>query len=104
MDIQSLIKLWPKYQAWLKENNITTDNIQQKIPEFVAKVRNNPQDSQKLDQLLYDPNLAGFAKSLNIPESKLEEVRNMAQPRSNGVSSSHNLTKEQLDFIKRNRR
>lgn len=35
MDIQSLLKLWPQYQMWLKQNGITDENIKEKFPMFI---------------------------------------------------------------------
>lgn len=103
MNVQNLVKLWPQYQKWLKQNNITPQNIQQKIPEFVAQVRKNPSEAQRLDSYISNPELAKIAKqTFNFSDEQIAKVREMAHPQSN--SSSGNLTPEQLAFIKKFRR
>lgn len=104
MNVQNLIKLWPQYQNWLKQNNITPSNIQEKIPEFVKQVRQNPEESKRLDAYLSNPNLVKIAKSqFNLTDEQISKIKQIAgnkMPQQN----SGNLTPEQLDFIKKFRK
>lgn len=103
MDIQNLIKLWPQYQNWLKQNNITPNNIQQKIPDFVRQVRSNPEESKRLDAYLSNPNLAKIAKSqFHLTDNQIDKIKEVAGATSN--TGSGNLTPEQLQYIKKFRK
>ena len=90
MNIQELVKLWPQYQTWLKQNNITPQNIQQKTPDIISTIRSDPSKSKQFEELLSNPELAKIANQFNIKT---------ATPMSNG-----NLTQEQLDMIKKFKR
>ena len=90
MNIQELVKLWPQYQTWLKQNNITPQNIQQKAPDIISAIKSNPSQSKQLEELLSNPELAKIANQFNIKT---------ATPMPNG-----NLTQEQLDMIKKFKR
>ena len=90
MNIQELVKLWPQYQTWLKQNNITPQNIQQKAPDIISAIRAGPSKSKQFEKLLSNPELAKIANQFNIKT---------ATPMSNG-----NLTQEQLDMIKKFKR
>ena len=90
MNIQELVKLWPQYQTWLKQNNITPQNIQQKAPDIISTIRSDPSKSTQFEELLSNPELAKIANQFNIKT---------ATPMSNG-----NLTQEQLDMIKKFKR
>ena len=90
MNIQELVKLWPQYQTWLKQNNITPQNIQQKAPDITSTIRSDPSKSKQFEELLSNPELAKIANQFNIKT---------ATPMSNG-----NLTQEQLDMIKKFKR
>ena len=104
MNIQNLIKLWPQYQNWLKQNNITPNNIQQKIPEFVQQVRQNPEDSKRLDSYLSNPNLTKIAKSqLNLTDDQINKIKEVIGANQTPVGSG-NLTPEQLNLIKKFRK
>ena len=96
MNIQNLIKLWPQYQNWLKQNNITPNNIQQ--------IRQNPEDSKRLDSYLSNPNLTKIAKSqLNLTDDQINKIKEVAGANQTPVSSG-NLTPEQLNLIKKFRK
>ena len=90
MNIQELVKLWPQYQTWLKQNNITPQNIQQKTPDIISAIRSDPSKSKQFEELLSNPELAKIANQFNIKT---------ATPMPNG-----NLTQEQLDMIKKFKR
>ena len=90
MNIQELVKLWPQYQTWLKQNNITPQNIQQKAPDIISTIRSDPSKSKQFEELLSNPELAKIANQFNIKT---------ATSMSNG-----NLTQEQLDMIKKFKR
>lgn len=105
MNIQNLIKLWPQYQNWLKQNNITPQNIQSKIPEFVNQVRQNPEESKRLDSYLSNPNLTKIAKTqLNLTDEQINKIKEVAGASKTTSSSSGNLTQEQLNMIKKFRK
>ena len=88
MNIQNLIKLWPQYQNWLKQNNITPNNIQQRIPEFVQQVRQNPEDSKRLDSYLSNPDLTKIAKSqLNLTDDQINKIKKVAGVNQTPVGS-----------------
>lgn len=105
MSIQNLIKLWPQYQNWLKQNNITPQNIQSKIPEFVNQVRQNPEESKRLDSYLSNLNLTKIAKTqLNLTDEQINKIKEVAGTSETASTSSGNLTQEQLNMIKKFRK
>ena len=101
MDIQNLLKLWPQYQTWLKQNNITKDNVQEKTRELINQIQQDPQKASQLNTILSSPELSNFVKSLNLSNDQVQKIQNIAKPEQ---TQSGNLTPQQLEMIKRFRK
>ena len=101
MDIQNLLKLWPQYQTWLKQNNITKDNIQEKTRELINQIQQDPQKASQLNSILSSPELSNFAKSLNLSNDQVQKIQNIVKPEQ---TQSGNLTPQQLEMIKKFRK
>lgn len=101
MDIQNLLKLWPQYQTWLKQNNITKDNVQEKTRELINQIQQDPQKANQLNSILSSPELSNFAKSLNLSNDQVQKIQNIIKPEQ---TQSGNLTPQQLEMIKKFRK
>lgn len=101
MDIQNLLKLWPQYQTWLKQNNITKDNVQEKTRELINQIQQDPQKASQLNSILSSPELSNFAKSLNLSNDQVQKIQNIVKPEQ---TQSGNLTPQQLEMIKKFRK
>lgn len=101
MDIQNLLKLWPQYQTWLKQNNITKDNVQEKTRELINQIQQDPQKASQLNSILSSPELSNFAKSLNLSNEQVQKIQNIVKPEQ---AQSGNLTPQQLEMIKKFRK
>lgn len=101
MDIQNLLKLWPQYQTWLKQNNITKDNVQEKTRELINQIQQDPQKASQLNSILSSPELSNFVKSLNLSNDQVQKIQNIVKPEQ---TQSGNLTPQQLEMIKRFRK
>lgn len=101
MDIQNLLKLWPQYQTWLKQNNITKDNVQEKTRELINQIQQDPQKASQLNSILSSPELSNFAKSLNLSNDQVQKIQNIIKPEQ---TQSGNLTPQQLEMIKKFRK
>ena len=101
MDIQNLLKLWPQYQTWLKQNNVTKDNVQEKTRELINQIQQDPQKASQLDSVLSSPELSNFAKSLNLSNDQVQKIQNIVKPEQ---TESGNLTPQQLEMIKKFRK
>lgn len=102
MNIQNLLKLWPQYQTWLKQNNINENNIQEKTKNLINQIRQDPQKANQLNSILSSPELANIAKSLNLSNEQIQKIQNVFNDSSN--TSSGNLTPQQLEMIKKFKR
>ena len=101
MDIQNLLKLWPQYQTWLKQNNITKDNVQEKTQELINQLQQDPQKANQLNSILSSPELSNFVKSLNLSNDQVQKIQNIVKPEQ---TQSGNLTPQQLEMIKKFRK
>ena len=101
MDIQNLLKLWPQYQTWLKQNNITKDNIQEKTQELINQLQQDPQKANQLNSILSSPELSNLVKSLNLSNDQVQKIQNIVKPEQ---TQSGNLTPQQLEMIKKFRK
>lgn len=101
MDIQNLLKLWPQYQTWLKQNNITKDNVQEKTRELINQIQQDPQKASQLNSILSSPELSNFVKSLNLSNDQVQKIQNIVKPEQ---TQSGNLTPQQLEMIKKFRK
>lgn len=101
MDIQNLLKLWPQYQTWLKQNNITKDNVQEKSQELINQIQQDPQKANQLNSILSSPELSNFVKSLNLSNDQVQKIQNIVKPEQ---TQSGNLTPQQLEMIKKFRK
>ena len=101
MNIQNLLKLWPQYQTWLKQNNITKDNVQEKTRELINQIQQDPQKASQLNSILSSPELSNFAKSLNLSNEQVQKIQNIVKPEQ---TQSGNLTPQQLEMIKKFRK
>ena len=104
MDIQSLLKLWPQYQMWLKQNGITDENIKEKFPMFIQQIRQNPEQSKRLDTILSSSELSNFAKVLNLSQEQVDNIKSIFSAKEQTKIGKGNLTQEQLNMIKRFKR
>ena len=102
MDIQNLLKLWPQYQTWLKQNNINESNIQEKTKNLINQIKQDPQKANQLNSILSSPELANIAKSLNLSNEQIQKIQNVFNDSSS--TSSGNLTPQQLEMIKKFKR
>lgn len=101
MDIQNLLKLWPQYQTWLKQNNITKDNVQEKTQELINQIQQDPQKANQLNSILSSPELSNFVKSLNLSNNQVQKIQSIVKPEQ---TQSGNLTPQQLEMIKKFKR
>ena len=101
MDIQNLLKLWPQYQTWLKQNNITKDNVQEKTQELINQLQQDPQKANQLNSILSSSELSNFVKSLNLSNDQVQKIQNIVKPEQ---TQSGNLTPQQLEMIKKFRK
>lgn len=102
MDIQNLLKLWPQYQTWLKQNNINESNIQEKTKNLINQIKQDPQKANQLNSILSSPELVNIAKSLNLSNEQIQKIQNVFN--DNSSTSSGNLTPQQLEMIKKFKR
>lgn len=103
MDIQSLLKLWPQYQTWLKQNNINESNVQEKTKNLINQIKQDPQKASQLNNILSSPELANVAKSLNLSNEQIQKIQNVFNDSSNSTQTG-NLTPQQLEMIKKFKR
>lgn len=103
MDIQSLLKLWPQYQTWLKQNNINESNVQEKTKNLINQIKQDPQKASQLNSILSSPELANVAKSLNLSNEQIQKIQNVFNDSSNSTQTG-NLTPQQLEMIKKFKR
>ena len=101
MDIQNLLKLWPQYQTWLKQNNITKDNVQEKTRELINQIQQDPQKASQFNSIFSSPELSNFVKSLNLSNDQVQKIQNIVKPEQ---TQSGNLTPQQLEMIKKFRK
>lgn len=104
MDLQKMIKLWPQYQNWLKQNGITLDNAQEKVPVLIRQLKQDPNMANQISQIFNSPELSKVAKDFNINEQQINEIKNTVLPTENKNTFSGNLTPEQLELIKKFKR
>lgn len=104
MDLQKMIKLWPQYQNWLKQNGITLDNAQEKVPALIGQLKRDPNMANQISQIFNSPELSKVAKDFNINEQQINEIKNTVLPTENKNTFSGNLTPEQLELIKKFKR
>ena len=103
MDLKNLITTWKEYQKWLKDQGINSSNIQQKIPEFVEKLKENPEKFEQVQSILNNKNIMNVAQQLNIDESKINEVKSIFNSTASNKRSG-NLTAEQLEMLRKFKR
>lgn len=103
MDIQSLLKLWPQYQTWLKQNNINESNVQEKTRNLINQIKQDPQKANQLNSILSSPELANIANSLNLSNEQIQKIQNVFNDNFNSTSNG-NLTPQQLEMIKKFKR
>lgn len=103
MDLKNLITTWKEYQKWLKDQGINSSNIQQKIPEFVEKLKENPEKFKQVQSILNNKNIMNVAQQLNIDESKINEVKSIFNSTASNKRSG-NLTAEQLEMLRKFKR
>lgn len=103
MDLKNLITTWKEYQKWLKDQGINSSNIQQKIPEFVEKLKENPEKFEQVQSILNNKNIMDAAQQLNIDESKINEVKSIFNSTTSNKRSG-NLTAEQLEMLRKFKR
>lgn len=103
MDLKNLITTWKEYQKWLKDQGINSSNIQQKILEFVEKLKENPEKFEQVQSILNNKNIMDSAQQLNIDESKINEVKSIFNSTASNKRSG-NLTAEQLEMLRKFKR
>ena len=103
MDLKNLITTWKEYQKWLKDQGINSSNIRQKIPEFVEKLKENPEKFEQVQSILNNKNIMDAAQQLNIDESKINEVKSIFNSTASNKRSG-NLTAEQLEMLRKFKR
>lgn len=71
MDLKNLMSTWKEYQKWLKDQGINSSNIQEKLPEFIDNLKQDPEKLQQLKGILNDKSLlpytGGTFKMLGSP-------------------------------------
>lgn len=101
MEITQLIPMWKEYQKWLKKQNINSQNIKERIPEFVNMLKQDPEKLQQAKELLENKTVLSLAKQLKISDSEISEMKNFLGSNYQKKEKLGNLTKEQLDMIKK---
>lgn len=105
MNLKNLMSTWKEYQKWLKQQGINSANIQQKLPEFIEQLKQDPKKLQKVKGILEDKNLLSYAKQLNINTNDIDKMKGMLEnttiPSARTMPKFGNLTKEQLNQIKK---
>lgn len=104
MDLKKLASTWKEYQKWLKQEGITKDNIQEKLPSLVQSVKQNPEKLQQLKDLLNDSTVLSLAKKFNIGDSDIQQMKSVLDDNSNTSKTptrNGNLTREQMDMLRK---
>lgn len=81
MDLKNLMSTWKEYQKWLKDQGINSSNIQEKLPEFIDNLKQDPEKLQQLKGMLGDG-----AVATNYP---------------NAPQRTGNLTPQQLEMLRK---
>ena len=103
MEIKEILAMWKEYQKWLNEQGINSSNIKEKLPIFVNEIKNDPGKLNQLKSILSNQNVLNTAKQFNIGENEINQIKNIFESGSN-MPKTGNLTKEQLDLIKKFKR
>lgn len=121
MNLKEIANLWGQYQAWLKQEGITVDNIQTKIPAFIQKLQENPTNAQILQNAMKSPQGQQIMKMLNLTDEEISSltnfssnqnvnsnirpiVTNNSMPLQNNNNHIGNLTANQLQQLMKRRR
>ena len=110
MDLKNLMATWKEYQKWLKDQGINSSNIQEKLPEFVENLKQDPEKLQQLKGILNDKSLLPYAKQLNISETDINKMKGMlgdspdATSYPNAPQRTGNLTPQQLEMLRKFKR
>ena len=102
MNLENMIKLWPQYQKWLKDNNITQDNAKEKAIKMLSDFKKTPEGSKAIEQVLNNPDLSNFAKSLKFPQQEINELKQVINSTPSSPTQG-NLTSAQMEWIKKRR-
>lgn len=107
MDLKNLMSTWKEYQKWLKDQGINSSNIQEKLPEFIDNLKQDPEKLQQLKGILNDKSLLPYAKQLNISEADINKMKGMlgdgavAINYPNAPQRTGNLTPQQLEMLRK---
>lgn len=107
MDLKNLMSTWKEYQKWLKDQGINSSNIQEKLPEFIDNLKQDPEKLQQLKGILNDKSLLPYAKQLNISEADINKMKGMlgdgavATDYPNAPQRTGNLTPQQLEMLRK---
>lgn len=107
MDLKNLMSTWKEYQKWLKDQGINSSNIQEKLPEFIDNLKQDPEKLQQLKGILNDKSLLPYAKQLNISEADINKMKGMlgdgtvATNYPNAPQRTGNLTPQQLEMLRK---
>ena len=110
MDLKNLMATWKECQKWLKDQGINSSNIQEKLPEFVENLKQDPEKLQQLKGILNDKSLLPYAKQLNISETDINKMKGMlgdspdATSYPNAPQRTGNLTPQQLEMLRKFKR
>lgn len=110
MDLKNLLATWKEYQKWLKEQGITSSNIQEKLPEFINTLKQDPEKLQQIKGILDDKSLLPYAQQLNISEADINKMKGMlgdsnnTQNYPNAPQRTGNLTPQQLEMLRKFKR
>lgn len=113
MNLKEMANLWGQYQNWLKQEGITVDNIQAKLPAFIQKLQENPANAQILQNAMKSPQGQQIMKMLNLTDEQISSLTNFsvnsnsnAVPKISNITNNRlgNLTTEQLQQLMNRRR
>lgn len=104
MELKNLLTTWKEYQKWLKEQGINSSNIQEKLPLFINQLKQNPEKFQQVQNILNNQNIISAAKEFNISDNDINKVKSIFGSTDSKFQSNGNLTKEQLEMLKKFKR
>lgn len=88
MNFKEIAGLWSEYQNWLKQENITVDNIQSKLPGFIQQLQANPENAEKLRSVLNSPQARQIMKMMKLSDDEIATLTSVA----NGNAGSNNVS------------
>ena len=101
MNLMDLPKMWVQYQNWLKQNGITMDNIQEKMPALLTEIRKDPAKAQQLQNFLESDQAKEIAHKMKLTDEQINEMSNSISTPSSILPRTGNLSLEQMEMLRK---